>query len=182
VHDIDPVAGFVIICSLSLLFAIAAAHKLRSIEQFTASVRAYAILPSWLIWPTSWTLPTLELIVAVTLLTTAGRRPAALGGAFLLTIYAAAIGINLQRDRRELDCGCRGFGKRRTISAWLIWRNIALALALLAVGCVPWGLRPLYWIDVWTIAAGICIAALLYMIVEGLLEAARRMPQRGRSV
>jgi Methylamine utilisation protein MauE len=182
VNDIDPAAGLMIIGCFALLFGVAAVHKFSSLNRFTASLRAYDILPSSLIRPTSWALPTLELLFAIGLLTTVAREPATLGGALLLTIYATGIGINLQRERRELDCGCMGFGKRRTISAWMIWRNFALALSLLAVGRVPWGLRTLYWIDLWTVAGGICMATLLYMTIEGLLESSRRMPQRGRPV
>jgi len=96
----------------------------------------------------------------------------------LLAIYAAAIAVNLRRGRRELDCGCMGFGRRRSISPGMVWRNVVLALALLAAGWLPWTSRPLNWVDVLTMVGGVCAGTLLYMAIDGLLEFSRRLARR----
>ena len=52
----------------------------------------------------------------------------------LLSLYTAAIVLNLARGRRDIDCGCGGPGSRQTLHEWLVWRNLAyLTLALLAL-------------------------------------------------
>jgi methylamine dehydrogenase accessory protein MauD len=60
----------------------------------------------------------------------------------LLIAYAAALGVNLIRGRRELDCGCGMSGNRRPIAAWMVWRNLFVALAL-GIAVLPWAARPL---------------------------------------
>jgi hypothetical protein len=76
--------------------------------------------------------------------------------------------VNLLRGRRELSCGCGGPNERRPIGAWMVWRNLLLAGAL-ALVILPWTLRPLQPVDLLTVAAGIAVAALIYMSADGLL-------------
>jgi hypothetical protein len=80
--------------------------------------------------------------------------------------------INLLRGRRELDCGCVGFGRRNSLSTALLWRNAVLLLASLAAGFLPRSVRALDWIDMFTIAVGVAAAALLYAAVEALASSA----------
>jgi hypothetical protein len=103
---------------------------------------------------------------------------AALVSTLLFGLYALAIAINLRRGRRELDCGCLGFGRRSTISMTLLWRNGVLVLASLAAGFLPRGERALDWIDLFTVAVGLTAAALLYAATEGLAAAAGRLPRQ----
>jgi len=178
VHAIDPAAGVIITTCFALLFGAAAVHKLRDLQQLAQVLAAYDVLPGWLSGPMSRIVPGLELLLAIGLLTPVARERASLAGSLLLAVYAAAIAVNLRRGRRELDCGCMGFGRHRSISPGLVWRNAVLAVALLTAGWLPWASRPLNWVDVLTIVGGVCAGALLYMAIDGLLEFSRRLPRR----
>ncbi len=167
---VDRVPGLIAAISLALLFAVAGLHKLRAFGEFVRTLQAYEVFPAALTRPIGLAVAALELLVAIGLLGSAWRQAACLAGAGLLASYASAIGVNLRRGRRQIDCGCAGFGKRRGISGLLIWRNSALCAALLAVGWFSWSSRPLAWVDIGTVAGGVCAVVLLYLSCDGLLE------------
>ena len=164
---IDPAVGTLLAGAFALLFASAALHKLRDLRQFAATFHAYQVLPQ-LCARLAWLVPLLELTVAAGMLASASRRGASAAGAALLLIYACAMGINLARGRRDLDCGCGAAEERRPIAVWMVWRNLALA-ALLLLMLLPWGARALQAADSLTIGAGTAVAALLYMSLDRLL-------------
>jgi hypothetical protein len=164
---LDPAVGALLLGAFALLFASAALHKLLDLGYFTEAFRAYAVLPAALAGVAPL-LPILELTVGAGLLVGASRTGAAAAGAALLVAYAAAIGINLARGRRDLSCGCGGVNDRRPIAAWMVWRNLILA-GLLALTLLPWTRRPLGAADALTIGAGTAVAALLYISLESLL-------------
>ena len=163
---IDPAVGALLAGAFALLFASAAFHKLLDLGRFAAAFHAYEVVPPAL-GAVSLLVPLLELATAAALLATRSRRGAAAAGAALLLAYAAAIAINLGRGRRDLDCGCGGPRERRPIGAWMVWRNIVLAV-LLATLLLPWTPRPLGAADALTIGAGTAVAALLYLSAEVL--------------
>ena len=74
-----------------------------------------------------------ELLIAGSLLTGFQASFAAMAAAFMLLAYGAAIGLNLRRGRREIDCGCGTGRSGEGISAWHIWRNLGFVV-LLAFG------------------------------------------------
>jgi hypothetical protein len=86
----------------------------------------------------------------------------------LLIMYALAISLNLARRRIDLDCGCAGPADRRPIAAWMVWRNLLLAL-LLGSTLVPWSARPLTAVDAVTIVCGVLAATVVYAAVDRLL-------------
>ena len=106
----DPTVDVVLRVSLALLLLEAAAHKARDLGRFRATLAAYRVLPA------AWTSPAATSVVAAELATAGalvGPVPRALGSvaaAVLLLVYAAAIGANLARGRRHIDCGCSGRG------------------------------------------------------------------------
>ena len=164
---LDPAIAILICGSLALLFAAAALHKLRSLAAFTEVLRAYQVLPgAWVPWAPL--VPLAELAVAAGLATAATRTGAALAGAGLLIVYAAAIALNLGRGRHQLACGCGGPDEARPIAPWMVARNLLLALLLL-VTLLPWHVRSLLPTDLLTIGAGAAVAALLYMCLDRLL-------------
>jgi Methylamine utilisation protein MauE len=165
---IDPAVGALLAGAYALLFLGAALQKLRAPAQFAAVFRAYRVLPEAAA-ALAWLLPLLELTVGVGLLASAARPGACAAGAALLLAYATAIAINLVRGRRDLACGCGGPDERRTIAAWMVWRNLALA-AVLAALLLPWSARALAGVDALTIGAGTVVTALLYMSLERLLD------------
>jgi hypothetical protein len=163
---IDPAIGAMLAAAFALLFVTAAIHKLRDLGTFAEAFGAYQLLPESLA-RLAWLLPLLELAIGASLLAAATRAAAAAAGAALLLVYAAAIGINLRRGRRELACGCGGPQEHRPIGAWMVWRNLGLA-ALLTALRLPSGPRPLEVIDALTILAGTAVVALIYMSLERL--------------
>ena len=162
----DPAITTLLGGAFALLFASAAFHKIRGLAQFAAVFSAYRITPAG--WPLAPLVPLIEFSLAVGLLFPATRAAAALGGALLLLLYAAAIALNLQRGRRDLSCGCGGPDERRVIAPWMVARNAALAMVLAAATLSP-GPRPLQAVDLLTVAGGMAVAALLYMSADRLL-------------
>ena len=163
----DPALGNLLAAAFALLFASAAIHKLRDLAGFADAFAAYELLPAGAA-RLAWVLPLLELAIAAGMLPGDTRAAAGAAGSALLLLYAAAIGVNLQRGRRDLACGCGGPLGRRPIAAWMVWRNVALA-ALLAALLLPRSARPLEIADTLTVGAGTAVVALLYMSLDRLL-------------
>jgi uncharacterized membrane protein len=177
VWQIDPVAASVLSLALTALWCASGVHKLRDPRRFADAVAAYTMVPPWAVALVAGALPLIEIAVAIGLVVPVTREAAALLSTLLLGLYGLAIAINLRRGRRELDCGCLGFGRRSSISTRLLWRNGALMLASLAVGLLQRRVRELDWIDLFTVTLGVAAAAILYAASEGLTAAAGWLPR-----
>ncbi len=165
---LDPAVGILVMWAFTVLFAHAAWHKWRELARFTATLAAYRMLPAQLVAVAGYGVALLETLLAALLCVPMARHGAAAAGSLLLVSYAIAIGVNLRRGRRDLDCGCTGPADRRSIAAWMVWRNGLLAMLLLAM--VPgWGNRPLEAADGLTILAGFLAAVLVYATIDRLL-------------
>lgn len=164
---IDPAVGVLATLTTAVLFAAAAIGKLRKPATFTATLQAYRVVPAALAPMLALALPALELLVALALLLRAPRSAAALTAAALLLLYASAIALNLLRGRRDLDCGCAGFGRRRAIAPWMLTRNALLAALALgaAAHTTP---RPLEPTDALTVAGALAVLLFLYMAADQL--------------
>ena len=113
-------------------------------------------------------IPVAELMIAFALLVPAWRIYAALTAAGLMALYAAAIGINLWRGRRDIDCGCAGPDQAQPLRPVLLLRNSALVgLALLA--SVSPVVRDLGVFDGFVTVAASAVALLIYAAADGLL-------------
>lgn len=176
---VDPVPAAIVTLALAALWLAAGLHKIVDLGAFEGSLEAYDIVPRALLAPLGRLLPVLELALGAGLLVAATRPAAAVLGALLLLGYGAAIALNLHRGRRDLDCGCMGFGARQQISPALLWRNALAALASLCAGVLPRAERASTWMDTWTIIAGVVVIALLYLSLEGLRAAAQRFSRYG---
>jgi len=170
---LDPAAGVVISVSALLLFGAASVAKWRMPDRFVQTVRAYDVVPQWLATAAAWLLLAAEPWVVLGTVFEATRRAALASAALLLLLYAAAIALNLQRGRRNLDCGCSGSGQRYPISSWMVWRNLAGA-ATFAVGTLPWSDRHLLLVDFLTVGAATVLVALLYRGSDQLAQIAVR--------
>ena len=171
VPAIDPALGWVLRATLSLLFASAAAHKLRDVDAFRRAIEGYELLPPLWAVPAGGALLGAEIGIAAGLWFARVAPVAALAAAVLLLLYGTAIALNLRRGRRDIDCGCGGPAGRQTISAGLVVRNAILAAAA-AVAVLPETARALTWIDAMTIAAAVAALSLLYAAADGLLAIA----------
>jgi hypothetical protein len=159
--------------ALALLFASAAWHKLRDRAGFRAILAAYELLPGALVPVASALVPLVEALLAAGLLADATRRVSALAGAALLACYAIAIGVNLERGRRDLSCGC-GRDGGQPIAGWMLARNALLALLSLAAA-LPAPQRALGWVDAVTLVPGVAALALVYLCAEQLLLTSARL-------
>lgn len=147
---VDPVISMGAGLVLAFVLAAAALHKFRDPAHFSATLADYGLLPGLLVPVASWLLPALELAVAGTLVLPGTRAMGGVAAALLLGTYTLAIGINLARGRRAIDCGCGDPAQRQGLSAWLLVRNGALVgLALLCAAPAPD--RATGWLD-WTVA------------------------------
>jgi hypothetical protein len=175
--SLDPLAQLALRLALALVLGAAALHKLRAPVRFRAALAEYRLLPARLEAAAARALPALESLAALGLLVPAlARGAAALAGA-LFVGYGAAIGANLARGRREIDCGCSFGGARQPLSGALVARNGVLA-ALAAAAALPAGARAPLAFE-WGLAALAASAlALLYHAADGLLAARSRLPAR----
>ena len=160
----DPAIDLTIRAALALLFVTAAAHKLRDRAAFRATFAEYRILPETV----SAVVPLAELAVAALLVVAATSALGKIGAAALLLVYAAAVGVNLARGRRHIDCGCAGPRARRPIGGGIVVRNALLAAAALA-GLVPVAGRPLVWVDALTVSGAVLTLTALYLAADRLL-------------
>lgn len=165
-------SGIALLTALAgaLLLGSAAAHKLRAFGVFEATLAEYRLLPQSLVRSTAILVVMLECALTLGLLVPETRAVSAVAAAALLLVYAVAIGINLLRGRRDLDCGCTF--QHRPIGSWMIVRNLVLS-ALLLTAALPVSTRALGLPDIATILATLLVAALLYMAADLLLGRAQ---------
>ena len=164
---IDPAIVWLTSIAVAAVLAHGGQHKLRARPVFAATLRDYQLLPDALVTPVSMLIPVLELLAAAALLLPQFRlQGAALAGSLLL-LYTLAMGINIARGRRYIDCGCAGPAQRQPISTWLIVRNVLL-MALLIPNAVGVSLRTVVWVDYVTIGLGAAALVILYGVGNGL--------------
>jgi len=165
---LDPALAVLIVCGGSALFALAAVHKLRNMREFGAAFANYGLPPALLRLKLSWSIPALELAVAVGLWVPTGTVAALLLAVALLLAYSAAIALNLRAGRSGIACGCGGPDPEQPIAWWMVGRNLLLSSLLLAV-LAPRSVRPLELTDFATIGFGLAAITLLYATAGRLL-------------
>jgi uncharacterized membrane protein len=175
---LDPVISISVAYALAVLWLVGAVQKVTGFKEFCATVREYRVLPKWLAAPSAAIVIGLEIGLGIALVTPIGRSLALGGSAGLMMLYAAAIGVNLLRGRRHIDCGCMGPGYRQPLSEWLVGRNLVLATAALAA-LLPVESRALVWVDAISIGASICVLAAFYATANRLIVNARELKSPG---
>lgn len=161
----DPVFAVVLRVFLALVLLVAALHKLREPGRFVAVLDAYHLLPRAIVPAVAHAVPVGEVVVGLLLL--AGSAAGATGATALFGVYGLAIGINLARGRRDLDCGCGGHGARQPIAPWMLARN-AVLLACAAALLGPERSRALTWLDGATALPATLALFAMYAAVERL--------------
>ena len=170
----DPVIIIIISICMSLMFGIAAVHKLRAFALFKATMNEYRLVPRALSGGVAFVMVATELAVALLVLIPATHTISLLVMALLLFVYTIAIGINLLRGRRNIDCGCSGPAARHEISEWLMLRNLVL-LSLVLLATNPFTLRPMNWLDAVVVLFSVMVASGLFMGINQLLAQAPRL-------
>lgn len=165
---IDPIFIIASALAIAVLLASAATHKVRAPARFARQLADYQLLPDLLVRPVARVIPLVELVIAFALLVPAWRAPAALSAAGLIALYAAAIGINLWRGRRDIDCGCAGPDQAQPLRPVLLLRNSTLVVLALLASVSP-VVRDLGFFDGFVTVAASAVALLIYAAADGLM-------------
>jgi hypothetical protein len=177
--SVDPAIAIPLRCLLALLFASAAWHKLSDLAAFRIVLHDYQVLPLALVTPATAIVIATELGLAATLPWAPSAPTAAWVAIALLGVYATAIGINLARGRRTLDCGCAPSAYRQPLSEWLLVRNAALILVA-SITLLPVTPRPWTGVDWLTLAGAVATGTMIWTAAQRLLALATTMPGMGR--
>ena len=164
----DPIFIIASAIAIAVLLASAATHKVRAPARFARQLADYQLLPASLVRPIARLVPLLELAIAFALLVPVSRGWAALSAASLLALYAAAIGINLWRGRRDIDCGCAGPDQAQPLRPVLLLRNSVLVVLALLASVAPIA-RDMTVFDGFVTVAAAAVALLIYAAADGLL-------------
>jgi uncharacterized membrane protein YphA (DoxX/SURF4 family) len=124
----STVAGRVCV---GLVFVLAATQKAQHWRIFSGVLANYRLLPRALVTPAAALLPPLEMLVGILLLSAQIRPFGALAAIAFLSVFAAAMAINLKRGRSEIDCGCGHSLLKQNLSWVLVSRNAGLAALLI---------------------------------------------------
>jgi uncharacterized membrane protein YphA (DoxX/SURF4 family) len=107
--------------ALGLVFCYAAYTKLRQPWLvFAMSIDAYRVLPPWAVFTVARTLPWMELVIGLLLISGFLLRYAAPAATILLTVFYAAM-IHAYAAGVGIDCGCFGVGE--AVSATTLLRD-----------------------------------------------------------
>jgi hypothetical protein len=148
---------------VALVFLTAAWGKVRNFPAFRGVTANYRLLPDRLVAPFAFLLPPAEALAGISLpVAPASPWPEAAAAA-LLGLFALAMGINLLRGRRHIDCGCFQSASKQTLSWMLVARNGVLILALGAAARAPAGLP-----SRWGAAEGLLAGAVLLVLLQSL--------------
>ena len=169
---LDAVIVLVARFAIGCLFVAGAVGKLRDVAEFERSLAGYRLVPQRLERAGAWSIALLEL--AIGLGAFAQQRVALLAAGLVLAGYAAAIGINLLRGRRFIDCGCGGAAQ--PLSGGLVARNAALIVVVVVALAQP-SARALSWLDAVSVVAGVLVCATIYGAVNQLLAARARLEE-----
>ncbi len=148
---------------VSLVFLTAAYGKFRHWTVFQGVVANYRLLPERLAAPVAHVLPPVEALLGAALLLGLGSPWPELGAAALLLLFAAAMGVNLARGRRNIDCGCFQSALKQTLNWTLVMRNIVLAL-LLGAALLTSGPPA----DAFMLVNGCLVGGVLFLILQSL--------------
>ncbi|CAN7525379.1 hypothetical protein LJR219_003703 [Phenylobacterium sp. LjRoot219] len=159
--------------AVALIFLTSAWGKARRLPDVVEAVRNYRLLPERLTIPSAMLLPIAEALAGGALLVDPFCQQGAVLAGALLLLFALAIGVNLARGRRAIDCGCDLSGRGQPISWRLVARNLGLT-ALLAFTLAP--ARPVA-PAVWAAAAATAaLAFCLYLALHQLWSVAAPRP------
>jgi len=120
-----------------LIFISAGAKKLLHWQEFRGVVADYRLLPASSATVMAAIIPPFELLLGVASIVRWGMPLTALVVAAMLTLFAAAMAINIRRGRTAIECGCFRTALRQELEWRLVMRNIVCALLVVAASSLP---------------------------------------------
>jgi Methylamine utilisation protein MauE len=148
---------------IGLVYLAAAIGKMRHWEVFQGVIANYRLLPDFLLAPVAFVLPPVEGLVGAMLLLGLASPWSETGAAGLLLLFAVAMGINLRRGRRHIDCGCFQSALKQTLSWTLVIRNVVMVL-LLGLAVLSTGKAA----DLRATVDGLVVGGVLFVILQSL--------------
>ena len=117
---------------IGLLFAVAALAKLGDLHAFAQQVHNFRLVPGVLENFVAMTLPWVELVAALALLSGFRARSAGVVVALLMTVFSLGVLLAMVRGL-DIECGCFGTGDATRVGVAKVLQNAALlGLALVA--------------------------------------------------
>jgi hypothetical protein len=148
----------------ALVFLTAAYGKLRHLTAFQGVVANYRLLPDGLVSFAAYLLAPVEALLGAALIVEPRSPwPPALAAALLL-LFALAMGVNVARGRRQIDCGCFQSALKQTLSWTLVIRNVLLCLLLVVAALFSTAVSN----DAFAIINGVLAGSVLFLILQGL--------------
>jgi hypothetical protein len=166
--EIDPIIIAIAHYAVALLFLSSAYAKATNFAVFRATLAEYELLPPALAGLAAVVFTGAECLIGSTALFAGTATAAMIAAACLLCLYALAIGINLARGRRDIDCGCTGPATRQQLSGWLLARNAGLVAFAAAGG----SLALADWI---VVGLGLAAVVTLYAAINQLMANVPRL-------
>lgn len=154
--------AFAVRVLLAVVFLTAALGKARHRLAFQGVLANYRLLPDPAVPVLAIALPPLEAAVGVALFFSASPW-VLVAAAGLLVVFAFAMGINIARGRRHIDCGCFQSALRQSLSWKLVARNGVLT-ALLALPLMTHALAPRGAAAI----EGLLTGAVLFLLLQSL--------------
>lgn len=122
----------IICCLLIMLFLYTAASKFLSFEQFRGEMNNQP-LPNWLTPYLIWSIPLLEMIIAIALMIPVVRKTGLYLSLFLMSTFTIYTGLVLFHFFDRVPCSCGGVIKNLTWSEHMIFNLFFVALSLLGI-------------------------------------------------
>ena len=99
--------------------------KIPDLELFSYTVRAYNLLPEFLILPVTILVPWLECVIGLCLILGFWMQASTLIASGLLIAFAGALGTKIYQGV-NMSCGCFGFGTDRGSLEWVLFQDVLL--------------------------------------------------------
>ena len=127
---------------LGSVFLWAGVVKIPDLELFSYTVRAYNLLPEFLILPVTILIPYLECVIGLCLVVGFWTHANTLIASGLLVAFAGALSTKIYQGV-NMSCGCFGFGTERGSLEWVLLQDVLLlsfALVLFWKQKIPFSL------------------------------------------
>ncbi|WII36989.1 MauE/DoxX family redox-associated membrane protein [Paenibacillus thiaminolyticus] len=129
---------------LAFLFLSTFLHKTLTCREHIRIMNAYRLVPARLIVPSFILFAAAELAIGLSLLLSGITLYHVVSIGSLLSIYTFAIGFNLMRGHRHIDCGCGGILENEQLSWGLVLRNLLLGFSVAGI----WKSQSLYIVEI----------------------------------